>query len=306
MPSSPEAEEWGAYVVNAGFMSVATGSIYPPCEHPEDHQFSWDKGRVLPNYCLLYITRGGGVVESNPGGSRRVFLGDLIVLHPNVWHRYRPLAETGWDEYWLEFAGDYAARLMSFAEFQPETPVIHIGYQEPILLHFKEALELLRNEPPAYQHILGALAMQIIAKILSATKSNCHQGKPVNSAIREAKKLLASHPGQHKRLDKFAVQLNMSYSSFRRLFKVETGFSPRQFVLEVQLRRAAELLLHTDTAVCQIAEDCGFESVFYFSRLFKQKMGLTPTSFRHRAFSSRISKLASLNRMDSLSAWIRP
>lgn len=253
MPSSPEAEEWGAYVVNAGFMSVVPGSVYPPCKHPKDHHFTWENGRVLPNYCFLYITRGGGVMESHPGGSKPVSSGDLIVLHPNVWHRYRPLPETGWDEYWLEFAGDYATRLMKCAKFRPEAPVIHVGYQEPILSLFTEALEVLRNEPPAYQHILGALSTQVIAKILSAMKSDCHQGKPVNSVIREAKQLLASHPAQHKRLDQFAVQLNMSYSSFRRLFKAETGFSPRQFVLEVQLRHAADLLQHTDTAVCRIA-----------------------------------------------------
>ena len=282
MPSSPEAEEWGACVVNAGFTSVVPGSPYPPCKHPKDHHFTWEKGRVLPNYCFLYVTRGGGVMESTSGGCKSVSAGDLIVLHPNVWHRYRPLPETGWDEYWLEFAGDHASRVMKSARFKPEAPVLRIGYQEPILALFLEALELLRTEPPAYQLLLSALPAQVIAKILSAMKSDHHQGRPVNRVIREAKQLLASHPAQYKRLDQFAVKLNMSYSSFRRLFKAETGFSPRQFVLEVQLRRAADLLLHTDTTVSQVAEECGFESVFYFSRLFKKKMGHAPTVFRHK------------------------
>jgi AraC-like DNA-binding protein len=109
---------------------------------------------------------------------------------------------------------------------------------------------------------------------------------PVHSVIREAKQLLANHPAQHRRLDQFAAKLHMSYSSFRRLFKAETGFSPRQFVLEVQMRRAENLLLHTDSAVCRIAEECGFESVFYFSRLFKKKTGRTPTSFRNASSPS--------------------
>jgi len=283
MPFNPEVEAWGACVVNAGFASVKPGSPYPPCVHPKDHHFTWEKGRVLPNYCLIYITRGSGILETHPGNMSSISAGDVIILHPHVWHRYRPLPQTGWDEYWIEFVGNQALRVMKIAGFKPEIPVVSIGYQEPVMSLFMEALELLRKEPPAYQQILGALTLQIIARMLSAMRSERQEGKPVNAVIREAKQLLATHPTEHKRLDQFATQLNMSYSSFRRLFKIETGYSPRQFVLEVQLRRATELLLHTESPVCQIAEECGFESAYYFSRFFKQKMGTTPTLFRRKS-----------------------
>jgi hypothetical protein len=70
---------------------------------------------------------------------------------------------------------------MKSAGFKAESPVIHIGYQEPIQSLFMEALELLRSEPPAYQLMLGALATQVIAKILSAIKSGCRQGMHARS-----------------------------------------------------------------------------------------------------------------------------
>lgn len=220
------SDEWGNYVINAGFASVVPGSDYPPCPHPKDHHFKWENGRTLPNYCFLYITQGAGELEFSPGDSRPISSGDLVVLHANAWHRYRPAPDTGWQEYWLEFAGDHAARLMKPLDSAPNAPVTHIGIHQPLLSLYTEALDLLRNEPPAYQLMLGALATQIIARTVSAMKTDSYNGRPVESVIREAKRLLASQPTQHKRLDRFAEQLNLSYTNFRRLFKAETGYSP--------------------------------------------------------------------------------
>jgi AraC-like DNA-binding protein len=280
MPVSRDAKYWGAYVINAGFTVVPPGVAYPPYKHPPDHHFSWERGRVLPTYIFVYITRGAGVFDSKPSGTLAVRAGDLMLLFPQTWHRYRPSTDTGWDEYWLEFDGDYIHRLMAREEFAPEHPVQHIGLRDDILDLFLKSLEILRNEPPEYQLLLGTLATQTIARVLSALKQKSYEDRPIAEVIREAKRWLVSEPAKHENLDHLASRLNMSYSSFRRLFKTETGFSPRQFMLEANLRKAADLLIRTDTPVHRIAEQCGMESIYYFSRLFKKKNGCPPTAFR--------------------------
>ncbi len=96
-----------------------------------------------------------------------------------------------------------------------------------------------------------------------------YAGQPVGEVIRQAKELLTHQAGKHHRLEEFADQLNLSYTSFRRLFKAQTGFSPRQFAIQVGVNRAKELLARNDTPVAQIAAELGFEAADYFSKHFR-------------------------------------
>jgi AraC-like DNA-binding protein len=110
--------------------------------------------------------------------------------------------------------------------------------------------------------IRGELAVEAIAAGLSAMKRSHQGGRPVTDIIREAKQWLSQGPAHRERMDEFAERLNMSYGAFRRLFKAETGSSPRQFVLEVQMRRAKELLATSDATLRRIADELGFDSVY--------------------------------------------
>jgi transcriptional regulator GlxA family with amidase domain len=75
----------------------------------------------------------------------------------------------------------------------------------------------------------------------------------------------------------------MGYSSFRKAFKQITGESPNQYHLNLRLNRAKDLLMTTILNINEIADQTGFESVFYFSKLFKKKNGVSPHNFRKNA-----------------------
>jgi AraC-like DNA-binding protein len=283
IPISDLGRKWGCYVLDGGYTLVPAGSAYPICKHPDDYHFTWEQGRTLHSFAMIYITRGQGRFESKITGELSVKSGDLFVLHPEIWHRYQPDPETGWDEYWIEFDGDYARQLMRHEAFSKEHPVLHPGYAQPLVKLFMEVVETLRQEPAEYELLLGALAGQIIAQTLSALKRASYAGQPVEEVIRQAKELLSHQAGKHHRLEEFADQLNLSYTSFRRLFKAQTGFSPRQFAIQVGVNRAKELLARNDTPVTQIAAELGFEAADYFSKHFRQKTGMSPTEYRSRA-----------------------
>ncbi len=286
-PVSPLARAWGVYVADAGYTLIPPGSAYPPYRHPEGHHFTWEEGRILPAYQFIYISRGEGTFESGPSGLQRIRGGDLFIVFPDVWHRYRPDPHTGWDEYWLEFDGDYARRLMARKPFAPDQPVLHVGHHEKLMRLFLEAVETLRHEPPEHQALLGALAVQVIAHTLSAVRRQRCEGRPAEEIVREAKALLADAGGREMPLAGIAAQLNLGYTTFRRLFKAATGFSPRQFALQVGIQRAEGLLARTDLPVGRIAEELGFDSIYYFSRLFKRKTGRSPAAFRRRLRRTR-------------------
>ena len=67
---------------------------------------------------------------------------------------------------------------------------------------------------------------------------------------------------------------------FLQEFRSVTGTTPNQYVTDQRLEYARELLMETDASVMQIARQCGFEDVFYFSRCFKKRFHLSPREYR--------------------------
>ena len=75
-----------------------------------------------------------------------------------------------------------------------------------------------------------------------------------------------------------ACGLNVDY--FSRLFKMHTGMPPKAWLIEARLQRAARMLAYRDRTVEDIAEQCGFNCPFHFSRSFKRRFGLPPARYR--------------------------
>ena len=55
---------WGLAVHSVGFQEVGPGEVYPPSNHPSRYLFTVERGRVLDEYQLLYVTRGEGTFRS--------------------------------------------------------------------------------------------------------------------------------------------------------------------------------------------------------------------------------------------------
>jgi transcriptional regulator GlxA family with amidase domain len=81
-------------------------------------------------------------------------------------------------------------------------------------------------------------------------------------------------------IDQLLEEIPMSYSKFRQAFKKATGLSPNQYYLDIRLNKAKELLTSTSLTVNEISYHAGFESIFYFSKLFKKKNGVSPKDYR--------------------------
>lgn len=73
---------------------------------------------------------------------------------------------------------------------------------------------------------------------------------------------------------------HLSESYFRRLFKESTGQSPHQYIMQVRIGAAKNLLLNSTLSVAAIAEQTGFINVYHFCKAFKKQTGCTPTDYR--------------------------
>ena len=81
-------------------------------------------------------------------------------------------------------------------------------------------------------------------------------------------------------MEKLAKELPMGYSLFRKEFKRITGKSPNQYLLDLRLEKAKYLLVMTTLNISEIGYQTGFDSIFYFSKLFKKKYSCSPKKYR--------------------------
>ena len=65
-------KRFGLSVTTVGFQAIKAGSVYPPRNHPEAYYFTAQKGRVLHEYQLVYITKGRGTFASDRSEEPRV------------------------------------------------------------------------------------------------------------------------------------------------------------------------------------------------------------------------------------------
>lgn len=75
---------------------------------------------------------------------------------------------------------------------------------------------------------------------------------------------------------------------FRRLFVRHYRMTPRQYLIDLRLNRAKQLLAENALKIGAVAQQCGFSNPYHFCRLFKEKTALTPTEYRRQ---NRISKI---------------
>jgi len=79
---------------------------------------------------------------------------------------------------------------------------------------------------------------------------------------------------------RLAEECKMSEVYFRKLFTKHFATSPKQFIIDVRIQRAKQLLGEGELGILEISEMCGFSNPYHFSRIFKQHAGITPSEYR--------------------------
>lgn len=274
-----EDYSWGLYLNVAGSSAIAPGAQYPSSEHPTGYHFNWNDGRVLNEFQVNYITKGSGVYE-NEFGKYNVKAGSILFTFPGVWHRYKPSAKTGWTENYIGFEGAFTEQLFNHRRFTARQPVLQVGIKEELLDAYLKIFDLVEKEQPGYQQIASGMVIKLLGYIISFDKQKGFSGKRIENVINDARFLMRQNVEREVNLEQIAEQHNVGYSYFRQMFKKYTGVSPGQYHLQLRIMRAKELLAATDKSIKEISYELGFQSIYYFSNMFKKKEGMNPSTFR--------------------------
>lgn len=274
---------WGLTVTTVGCHHIGPSEAYPPHDHPQEYGFDFKKGRVLNEYQLVYITRGGGSFRSRTTPLVTVKEGDMFLLAPGDWHSYRPNPETGWDEYWVGFNGSFIKDLVANGFFKSTSAIYFMGINEELVSLYGKIMDAAAEEDSGFQQLIAGIVSHILSLMYFTQRNRQFADKEIIKRINKAKIIMQENIFSRISPEEIAERLNLSYSWFRRAFKEYTGFSPAKYMNELKLQQSKTLLVTTSKSVKEISISLNFDNVEYFSTFFKKMTGMTPLEYRAHA-----------------------
>ncbi|HSB80466.1 MAG TPA: helix-turn-helix domain-containing protein [Candidatus Methylomirabilis sp.] len=122
-----------------------------------------------------------------------------------------------------------------------------------------------------------------LAEIREALARLTRKDEPSEDAMARARRTLAESLDRDHTTESLAREIGLSERHLRRQFTAVYGQTPRRYLTEVRMRRAADLLRTTRLGVEQIAQAVGYTHMTTFDRIFKRAFRLTPSAYRQRA-----------------------
>ncbi len=273
---------WGLYISTVGYEEILQGEPYPTKGHADGYYFDVNKGRILNEYQLLYITEGEGVFKSEHQKETRIKEGDLFLLFPGEWHSYHPDKAKGWKSYWIGFKGRNIDDRIKYGFLSTEKPIYHVGFSSDIVRLYENAYQTALDEAAYFQQMLAGIVNHLVGLMYALERNRqLNKNRSHVDMINKARLRIRESLESELTIQQVADELGVSYSNFRKLFKEFTGISPSLYQQDLKLQRAKELLTTTDMSIKEIAYQLNFESPDYFSSKFRAKVGRKPSEFRN-------------------------
>lgn len=259
---APERTELSLVVFNAGFQKCSPG-------------YGWGPG-VRDHYLLHYIVSGRGSYETE-GRTFSPGPGDAFLARPDTPIYYRADSEDPWEYYWVGFSGPSAPLLLAQTPFNRRQPVLRPAAGECLRQALLDIYKARGVDYPSAVRMAGYLQAALGLLMESLPKRG---EAALADYARQGADFLQRNYSRAITVEEAARQAGVSRSYLYRAFQSEFGCSPVEYLTRYRIQRARQLLRHSPLPIGAVATSVGFEDPFYFSRVFKREVGVSPTEYR--------------------------
>jgi AraC-like DNA-binding protein len=250
-------------------------------------------------YEIIYVREGSGerFVADN---AEFFYPGDLILLGSNVPHYMRSAREY-YDEanglrttgVIIQFEHDYMAHTIGKYTDLRHIKLLLDRSNRGIHFPYPANKEILKRveDIPLYKGIERIVHLLLLLDRMACFEEACLLGSPqfnvdptlfVSDRLNKALSYISHHYTEAVTLDEIAAVVSMNASAFCRYFKEKSGKSLIEYIQDLRIGYACKLLVGSPRDISQVCNECGFNTVSFFNRVFKEKTKLTPTEYRKK------------------------
>ena len=247
---------------------------------------------------------------SNCNGARRIVgdsmeelsTYDLVLVGPDIEHGWENHNHPECDmrEITIQFASDFLeGTFLSKTQMSSLRTLFNnartgIAFHLPAIMKIYDRLDVRTQAQPGFIRMLRLLEILYYLSIssdfhlLSSTSfSNVHT--PSDSRrILKVQEAISRDYAKPIYLGDMASLAGMTPTAFSRFFKLRTGRTLSEYIIDVRIGHAARALVDTTKTIAEVCYECGFNNISNFNRIFKRKKGCTPKVFRESYTKTRL------------------
>ena len=238
----------------------------------EDTEYRIER-KNSPEIVVEYVMSGKGHIERE-GKKLTVSAGDMYILPLGDNHIYYSDPINPWRKIWFNAAGPLFDELCNIYNINGKY-VFHSldGYDL-----MKKMLDVCDQKNLSANKINSQAALVLMEIIMLMSD---HENESINEDAEKVRTYLDMHVSNKISLEELANLIFKSESQTMRIFKKAFGVTPYDYLIKTKITLAQRLLRGSSLSIKDIAYRVGFNDEHYFSTIFKQKTGVSPTSYRN-------------------------
>ena len=186
---------------------------------------------------------------------------------------------------WIYVKGDDITSLLEQYPI-PYNKAFHIGNKN----HLKNCIKKIQKEFPlkqtGYENLISCYLTETIIHIHRLYQHQKHSNVSI-SRIESTKELISQNLSKTWTLQEMAELSGYSVSHFSSLYVQRFGLSPKADLIDSRIQLAKQMLYYSELSITEISKQCGFQSIYYFSKYFKEAVGMSPSEYVKRVSTVR-------------------
>lgn len=256
------------FLYTVGYEETQSGHLYGPT--------------TRSGYMLHYVHSGKGKFNCE---NNTYFLkkGDFFFIEPNSIIKYQADENNPWTYYWIGFRGTLVEQYLKRTQINRYSPIFSLENGGSIIKDKMSEIIEISFIQEDNDLLLNARLFEILYYLSqNYPLKNIITENKKNTLVTKAMQLMRHNIDMNIQISEIADNLSIDRTYLHRIFKETVGIAPKEYLLNLKLTRAKELLLHTDYPLNIISQSIGMEDATNFTKLFKSHEKLTPRQFRQK------------------------
>lgn len=204
--------------------------------------------------------------------------GDWFFIPAGTMHCYNNIPGVEMKKYWMHFDLYPSANLLSSLQVVHK---VNVADNAKVMALFAEFVRLRKSRDLSDRLRVKAIILNLLAEYICLADRNTEvAGEERDEDMRNVLSYIQENFRRNLTTEELAGVCHMHPTHFIRAFKLRMAQTPHQYISDVRMEYARQLLDRSDRSVIQIAEDSGFYDLAHFSRTFKQYYSMTPSQYR--------------------------